>query len=317
VQLEEGQEPPPKVIPTPQPIIIDDVMRDNRIKFFGIPKIGSFASIPLKYQTFDHENAVVVGSTEYSQNPIPQNVLLCLDTIGKYREFKPRDIAVAQRLGAALIATFETIELSMFNKHATFLGNYKPSNGNVAAEQARISEAEAAALAGVAGSLPAECAESLKAWKETEASVNAWTEIIASSDVLIDIINDLTNHLLPAPQAVSNLFYAIAVLCGASPKQSRDVCGDVTWENIRANVIRALPKLIAGYNAGAVKAVTKDSSLAAIKKFIEENNLYDTSIYPSSIAVCSTLSLWLQKAVNARSAAIAFNLESNVNLETK
>ena len=157
----------------------------------------------------------------------------------------------------------------------------------------------------------------MKAWKETEASLTAWTGAISRSDLIIDTITDLSNHLLPAPQVVSNLFYAVAVLAGANPKLCRDVCGDITWENIRANVVRALPKLITSFNVNAVRSVTKDSSLAAVKKFVEENNLYDTSIYPPAIAVCNTLALWLQKAVNGRAAAIAYSLESNVNLETK
>ena len=157
----------------------------------------------------------------------------------------------------------------------------------------------------------------MKAWKETEASLNAWSSAISKNDLIIDSITDLSNHLLPAPQVVSNLFYAVAVFCGSSPKVCRDVCGDITWENIRANVVRALPKQVTSYNVNAVKSVNKDSSLAAVKKFIEENNLFDTSIYPPAIAVCNTLALWLQKAVNARAAAIAYSLESNVNLETK
>lgn len=45
VELEEGQEPPPPPpAPVPQPLVIDNVMRDSRIQFFGIPKLGSVAA---------------------------------------------------------------------------------------------------------------------------------------------------------------------------------------------------------------------------------------------------------------------------------
>jgi hypothetical protein len=94
VELEEGQEPPPKIIPKPSPIHIENVMRDQRIKFFGIPKLGAYTSIPLEYQSVDHENGCSLqvneetGESAYVQNKVYTQVILAMDTIGKYRRFQ-------------------------------------------------------------------------------------------------------------------------------------------------------------------------------------------------------------------------------------
>eukprot|EP01006_Ploeotia_vitrea_P022123 TRINITY_DN54534_c0_g1_i1.p1 TRINITY_DN54534_c0_g1~~TRINITY_DN54534_c0_g1_i1.p1 ORF type:complete len:503 (+),score=45.75 TRINITY_DN54534_c0_g1_i1:19-1527(+) len=316
--LEEGEEPPPpKPAPTVQPIIIDDVMRDTRIKYFGIPKIGSYVCIQLKYNTIDHDASVVVGSDDYTQSPLPQNVLFCMDTMGKYREFTPKDVEIGKKVGETLVAAFETIEGSMFKKHTAFLGTYKSANNDVQAAAAKIGETETTALANVGASLPAEISDSEKAVKEGEASVKTWGDEISGNSMLVDSILSLQNHLLPSTQVVATLFYCVAIMGGANPKECKDVCGDITWEAIRALVLKNIPELIKNFDCNAVRTVNNENSLDAIKKITEENNLFDTSIYPPTIAVCNPLAMWLQKAVNARTAAIAFQAENNVNLETK
>ena len=52
-----------------------------------------------------------------------------------------------------------------------------------------------------------------------------------------------------------------------------------------------------------------ESSLANVKKFVEEFNVYDASIYPAHLAICSVLCVWLQKAHNARTNLQAYNVE--------
>lgn len=64
--------------------------------------------------------------------------------------------------------------------------------------------------------------------------------------------------------------------------------------------------------AGAPKANT----LAAVKAFAEGAAILDAGVYPPTFALCSVALLpWLQKAIAAREAAIAFSAESKKALE--
>lgn len=145
VVAEGEQPPPPKPAPTAQPLIIDDVMKNKNIKFFNIPKIGSYAAIPINYQTLDHDTAVTVGGAgEYLPNPINQNILFCMDTIGKYKEFKEVDITGGQKIAKILVNSWESLEKAMFTKHCKFLGEYKTINSNIQSLTTKTTDAETA-----------------------------------------------------------------------------------------------------------------------------------------------------------------------------
>lgn len=93
-ELAEGEEPKPKIIPKPSPIHIENVMRNPRIKFFGIPKLGAYVAVPLEYPSLDHENGCQLqtneetGETKYVPSPITVKLIIGMDTIGKYRRFE-------------------------------------------------------------------------------------------------------------------------------------------------------------------------------------------------------------------------------------
>jgi hypothetical protein len=93
---EDGEpvEPKPRPIPKPSPLHIENVMRNPRIKFFGIPKLGAYVAIPLEYRSIDHETGCTLqtdeetGESKYIQNPITVKLIIGMDTIGKYRRFE-------------------------------------------------------------------------------------------------------------------------------------------------------------------------------------------------------------------------------------
>lgn len=92
-EVDENGEPlPPPPAPKLTPLVIDNVMRDNRVKFFGVPKLGSFAAVPLELASLDHEQGAKFEYNEenaetVSQNKINSQLMIAMDTIGKYRRF--------------------------------------------------------------------------------------------------------------------------------------------------------------------------------------------------------------------------------------
>lgn len=180
----------------------------------------------------------------------------------------------------------------------------------------------ALALAKVAAELTVDAAadpppepapETLKPFREAEEVLAVWTNLLAAGYVAAPLAA-MKGHVLPAPQAVANLFFAVASLTNTQVSL-RDVCGDITWESVRL----ALPQIIssiAAFKPTAAYAATKDTSIAAVKAFIDAGNIFDGAQYPAHLPVLATLATWLQKAVAAREAAVAYYKEvKQINLE--
>lgn len=108
-EVPEGEEPPPpKPAPKPVPLIVENVMRQKRCKFFGIPKLGAYAAIPVSLHSIDHDAGCVVApapepveggeegaappqpvqESPYAMNKLPVELIIAMDTIGSYRTFK-------------------------------------------------------------------------------------------------------------------------------------------------------------------------------------------------------------------------------------
>jgi hypothetical protein len=89
-----GEEKVPKPPLKPQPLIIDNTLREKRCKFFGIPKIGSFVAVPFSFLSIDHESGSKLNSSDgegpqsYVLNPVNMQFIIAIDSIGKYRTFK-------------------------------------------------------------------------------------------------------------------------------------------------------------------------------------------------------------------------------------
>jgi hypothetical protein len=268
VEGEEGA--PPKPPPKPQPLVVENCMRDKRLKFFGIPKLGSYLAVPVVYQTLDHVEGVVVGVTEpppvdpenpdapvvlpettYTAAKVPCSILLGLDTVGEYRTFKPHEISTAVSVGDALAATLEAIEAKMFENHVQFLQGHAAVGEAIAAILAAVATEEAAALETVALQLapppvdpdappadppvePEPVPETLKPYSEAVAVLKVWSsEAGLGAPAYAAALSSMQNHVLPAPPAVCNLMFALGLFLGLAPACLKDACGDVTWEALR------------------------------------------------------------------------------------
>jgi len=324
-EMDEEGNPIPKPPPQMQPLIVDNVMREKRIKFFGIPKLGSYVAVPFTYKSVDHDAAVQVNPPEEGQtegtitmNKIDQSLIISIDSIGNFRRFSGDEIAKIKDIGSALVAVIEGLEAKTFNDHVAFLVAYKAVASTFGEEFTKIPDLEAAALAAVAQALtvdpaidppPEPAPESLKPHKESAAVLDIWNSAFKNPDV-VKAITALDGHLLPLTQPCANLFYAVGALCGLPQYELRDVCGDITWGNIRAKILPRLPGLVADYSCTEIRSgVTKESSTGGIKAFVEGNNLADVGAYPSAFPILGPLSQWVGKALAAREAASVYHKE--------
>lgn len=150
-EAEEGQEKPVKEPPKAQPLVIENVMRDKRVKFFGIPKLGAFVAVPFSYQSIDHDAGCVLvpaaeegGTASYQLAPKEVQFLISIDSVGKYRLFNAGDIAKVQQVGESLIKAFQKIEQTMGANQLKYFedSKFKAMGDIVNAVKTQITEEE-------------------------------------------------------------------------------------------------------------------------------------------------------------------------------
>lgn len=274
VEGEEGQ--PPKPAPKAQPLCIENCMRDRRIKFYGIPMLGSYLAVPLCAQSLDHIEGCTMGMSEPApadpENPDapveapvttftplkqPMWMMIGIDTIGEYRTFTKKEIDISVLVGEELVKTLELIEAKMFETQVAFLESHKLLAEPIAAMLPILATEETTALETVALQLappavdpdappadppvePEAIPESLKPYEETSAVSKIWssTAVGINGEVFINALLSMQNHVLPAPVTVCNFLYTLGLFLGVKPEFMKDACGDLTWEMIR--VVRIL-----------------------------------------------------------------------------
>ena len=330
----EGWQPPPP--PGPQPLVIDNCMRDTRCKFYGIPKLGSFVAVPMIYASSDHTEGIAAGELKVDAPPaeegaepappaepkmiwlpqktVQQSMVLCLDTIGNYRQFQKKDIEIVQMIGEKLVNVFEAIETKQFQAQSAFLDDAKTNAASVAEALAALPGVETETVQKVEADLtPAEGAapvpDTTKAMTVGLAVIEALQNNISSN--LNKNVGELSRHALPAVPAVVNLLYAILLLTGIGA-EAKDIYGDITWSNITTKCIPVLTSsmgnAVSAWKAGSNSpgGVSQDlkAKLADTKSFIEANAVLPGE-FPAHCSICTALSQWLTKAIGAFDAICA------------
>ena len=182
---DENYVPPPP--PKPEPLVVANTMREKRLRFLGIPQLGSFLAVPLAFNSVEHETGCVQMEPEeeeepvaepaaeqpedaeeagegqgeaaapakeprrvnYAQNKVAVELVLCVDTVGRYRPITDHDIDVLSRVGESLVSCFASIEASVFSRHVGFL--QEAAGADLAAALSRLQEEESR------GDLPLGC----------------------------------------------------------------------------------------------------------------------------------------------------------------
>lgn len=363
---DENFVPPPP--PTAQPKLVENTMRERRVKFFGIPQLGSFLAVPLRFESVDHEEGckpeepseeseapaegAAPGEEEaaegaeqspaapakkrsaYAMNRLPVELVVCVDTVGKYRPLTAQDTAVVSAVGAALVERLVRLETASFTAHEGFLESMAQLSGPVAEALSKLPAEEEQALEAVVRELskkkepvsgegeeaPAEgeegeaeaaaeeeapeeeLPESLKPYKDAAAVLGVWSRAFLEGP-LGPALSLLQDHVLPAPAPVRQLVRLAALLTGASEMFMKDTFGEVTWDALRMRIVPSLAASIGAFDPAVEFSVPAAASLEALKAAFDEAGLADAAAYPAHLFVVQHLATWLNKAFEARAAA--------------
>eukprot|EP00607_Mallomonas_marina_P008409 CAMPEP_0182423566 /NCGR_PEP_ID=MMETSP1167-20130531/9601_1 /TAXON_ID=2988 /ORGANISM="Mallomonas Sp, Strain CCMP3275" /LENGTH=513 /DNA_ID=CAMNT_0024602663 /DNA_START=115 /DNA_END=1656 /DNA_ORIENTATION=- len=310
---ESSQEPrAPKPPPGPQPYIVDNVMRESRTKFFGIPKLGAFVGIPLPLESIDHDGGCQSASGDlhrgpFSKNKISTPMLLCMDTIGKYRSFTPNEINVAKQVAEKMMELIINMENKMFIDHEAYLNKQVHDIKSILDLSVKTKDMEEAAVAALAPESEGDHADAARMLHEAEARLSVWSSAI-QEEPFQPVFCGLDEHILPLPQIVCHLLYAVGCFVGLGPDLFKDPSGDVSWEKCK-KLLYHITTNAGKFAPSAEMAVSKEGSWVGVKTFSEANGLMDP-LFPSYLPVLPVLHTWLMKALTARELAIAFKLET-------
>lgn len=338
---EEGEEVAPKGPPPLVPLSVINVMRDKRVKFFGIPKLGAYLAVPFTYPTIDHDAAITYtpadGETPASFAVARKDAqfLVACDTIGCYRLFKQEEIDRITAIGNELLALFARLEDTNEERLKYFLNREMITEMNAAAAEfaAKIGELETAAVAesapvaappaaapaegedpeaaAAAVAAPVEESPEVKAARETTAVIECWSKATKSSEIL-KALGTFAMWEVAVPASVVKLFTTFALLSAAVPSDYTDRCGDPSWSVMyNSGFLAKIVDIIVNYDpASTTMLMSKDQKLVNIKAFVEANGVLDAGSYPNFLPVCgSYLVPWLTKAIAAREAQLALNGE--------
>lgn len=99
----------------PKFVHVENVLREPRMKFFHVPKLGAYLTKGLKYNCFLHPD-VFNDSNPEAPNIKEDWLVVSVDTMGQARAFSQPEIESFQRAGAMFIQSVEELERTLYMK---------------------------------------------------------------------------------------------------------------------------------------------------------------------------------------------------------
>lgn len=97
----------------PRFLHVENVLREPRMKFFHVPKLGAYLTRGLKYKSFLHPDVINEANTE-EPNIKDEWLAVSVDTMGQARPFTQREIESFQRSTALFVQALEELERTLY-----------------------------------------------------------------------------------------------------------------------------------------------------------------------------------------------------------
>ncbi|DBA03368.1 TPA: hypothetical protein N0F65_004645 [Lagenidium giganteum] len=108
----DGNPVPPSI---PKYIHVENVLREPRMKYFGIPKLGAFVASGVKYKSYIHQD-VFNDANPDEPNGKEEWLVVAADTMGQARSFTQAQLDGFHRSSLAFATTLEELERSLYSK---------------------------------------------------------------------------------------------------------------------------------------------------------------------------------------------------------
>jgi hypothetical protein len=296
----------------PTDVTVGNIVRDPQVKCFGIPKLGSYMAVPVRYQGCLQE-----GSIEDSPpppEPVPNedgsmpevdpdappppkfqpvfaaaDYVIGLDTAGQGREFTKSESDFARDWGLKLSAAAEKYERRLWEADIEGLSAW----GDVA----DLAAAKAAAEKPPA----AEGSDDEKALEDAKNKAAAAGEVLAALAGEVE----KTAACNAAPKAETVKAFAAAMgLAGFEKSAYMDeLKGSISWPLVKAS-LAGLSEKVAAWDVTTVSAEQVEATKASVEG-LDEAAIPFTHIVPNSTAAGAALG-WVTAGCAHVEAYIAF-----------
>mmetsp|Transcript_21667 Transcript_21667/g.63086 ORF Transcript_21667/g.63086 Transcript_21667/m.63086 type:complete len:522 (-) Transcript_21667:26-1591(-) len=302
---EEAAEKAPKGPQFLEQLVVENVVRDSTVKFFGVPKLGAYAAVPIRYQSCLHSEGVAVPEVppEDGSQFVPgyqtREMLLGLHTMGQGgRQFSEQELAFARRLAALLGQALERSEKALWDDEVARRSGAKEAEDSLAAAVAEAKAAAEAKQGEEEGKLSEELLPETKDLEAKKLALSAGKEAFA---VAKDALVTLGSSRVPPKNDALKLLQALLLTLGYDKDSFMEpVTGFLDWE--KGRLLLKDPALAAKMEAYDPSDLSieypRSASTTAIRKLteIESSPEEHGPLFPLTQA-------FIQKACDVRDAA--------------
>ncbi|ETV89907.1 hypothetical protein H310_15251 [Aphanomyces invadans] len=274
----DGNSIPPAIPPF---IHVENVIREPRIKYFGIPRMGAYLVKGIKYNSFLHDD-VVQGD---SMPAVESWLIVAVDTLGAARPFTPDNIREFLKWSLTL---GEAVELYEKRTAVAQIELRKVDERDVKTKLDAIKDTLAANDTRVANAVEGIEDEARKAFEEATVKAQLINDLLVAQ---LDALHIVGTSLIPFKAPVLKTLAAGLVLLG-NGFSKRDTVNAATqmpsWDKIRPWLVNTVlaPKVQA-FQVSAVSVAT----VAQAREVLGDVVADDVELPAPSILVLHT---WIQ-----------------------
>mmetsp|Transcript_10662 Transcript_10662/g.21935 ORF Transcript_10662/g.21935 Transcript_10662/m.21935 type:complete len:535 (+) Transcript_10662:15-1619(+) len=292
VDPETGEESTVTKTVYPEEIVVPNVCREPAIKCFGLPKLGSYVAVPVRYSSCLHENGIedappppepvaaedvdpeaATEATEpvveeappkFSPVLVSSEYIIGFDSVGLGREFTSEEKAFAKKWATKLAEASAEAELKLWNADIATMEATASGEADVVAAIAAAKEAADTAAAAKLGELGEDVSEDEKAYKEVEGKTAAAVEVLAA--VKDSLFSLALSSVCPKSETVKALT-GLVMIAGYEKATFTDVLTNkVEWSMLKKLINEELIEKIGSID---VTLWTGEGALDGVKGVIE------------------------------------------------
>jgi hypothetical protein len=318
----EGEDPAEPA--APDYIHVPNTIRESRMKYYGVPKLGAFACVTFKYRTYLHANVFEdppdpeEGQPKLSANAVPKDMVLAMDSMGQANEFSDDQLAMLQKWAALLGKELERSEAKIHSAELKKRKNIKSDNDKyIKEEYGKVTDTNATALQEAIDKLNApaeegqpETPEDVKEMEDKMIRLKYATELVMGKAK--SQLTAIKACRTPVKPGIAKVLECVLSLLGYTKSSMYNMSNQtLDWSKMRELLDAEFFSKIQAYDGKATKPFETAETIGTFPKAMKEPDTWKAmcdvaspdELQATAIAY-EYLKKWAQAAVDARVTAV-------------